>query len=343
MRQALAAAAFLLLGGCDLTFPLTKGLWTSDPQVVALDRYHARPTVEGIGVRREEGADGATRLFLCTRLDRERSTDAMQPLIGEPCWFTLGWPEDPAKARAMADLFASQPIGAIDRCSIEASWTLTAQGERNWEGWLEVRGALAPELRGTLDEAAARALLGSAALALPEPPPPGLARCMATAAAIDWRILLPEETDGSGCVIGCLPRGSREAASLDDASTIDLLVRTGRSGPHRYLRVPAAAMPVLALAWRDPMTLRDRFVLQTWCQVRLAEPPVPLPALQTPPPATTFLLSSGEEMWTDKKGWQQVLATPFLVLADLAVWFLRHGPIQILPEPKQSPPVRQGG
>lgn len=336
----------LLLCGCGLQFHLTNALWEPDNTIAPVDRQQAKLAVGAVSVCRDDGTETengpTTRVLLRTQRHGGRPTRALQPELGGPRWFSLAWPEDPLTARAMGDLFATEPIGGIEHCAIDVSWTLTVQGERNWEGYVEARGQLSPELRRSeLDEAAALALLASPAVVPAGAGDENLQRCIAAAERVDWCILLPNAADGSGRVIGCLKSQAGVAAGY--AGAVDLVVRTGREAPHRYLRVPAAAMPVLALAWRDPRTLFDRFVVQTWCQVRLAtEPPAGAPRL-APTWSTTFRLSSGGEALHryDSPALNAIL-TPFAVMADVAVWFLKQGPFQFLvPTPDRGPPPRR--
>jgi hypothetical protein len=252
--------------------------------------------------------------------------------VTEPCWFSLAWPDDGAKARAMAELLTTQPIGAIDRCAIEASWTLTAQDERNWEGRVEVHGELSPALcRSEVGEDAAKMLLASPLAArVAGAHDAALARCIAAASHVDWQVLVPDEPVKTGKVEGCIARSP--------AGGTDLIVRAGRNGS-RWLRVPAEAMPVLAFAHRDPYSLFDRFVVQTGCQARFAPPQGPGP-LQAPPPGTTLVFhSSWEELVRYRSLLKNILLTPLAVLGDFGKWFWQHGPMQLIwPIPEPPPP-----
>jgi hypothetical protein len=301
MRQLPAALAILFSTGCQLG--------RLDPYVDTATLRCAHFTVEGIGVCCEDAirTEGEQRACLLVRAHRTRGrvASALDAALTGACCFSLAWPDDPVTARAMGELFASEPIGAIGRCAIELCWALTREQERVWEGRIEVQGELAPERCGcALDELSAMALLAAPGTVRPEAAPAELLCCVAAAERVDWRLLVPEEEEGCGSVVGCIPRERDGDAARD--GRWDLLVRLQRSAAHRYLRVAAAAVPVLALAHRDPFTLGDRFVVQVRCQPRIASSSRPPDQLVAPPASTTLVLDSkGEVVWIRR--WQKLL------------------------------------
>jgi hypothetical protein len=320
MRRICLVLALLPLSGC-----LTKALWAPDPIVCSVEQQHAAFAVEALGL--DASAPEAPALVLRAARTRGRCVAAVGEVPDGPTWWSLRM--DDADAAAVEELLAAEPLGPIERCAIELEWTRTHQGERIWDGRLEIRGEFAPRFgRCAIDETEARALLSSSATVPDgEVGAPELPRCIAAAERIDWRVLLPFEPDGRGKVLGCLVPRSECGGAAAGIEAIDLLVQVGGAPPYRYLRVPAVAMPALALVVRDPTTLLDRFVLLARCQPRLATAPRPIMPLAAPPAGTTMRLCSNVEVFENRTGtFGKVLLTPLAAVADATLWLLEHGP-----------------
>lgn len=245
MPRCSPLVALLLLPGC-----LSRMLWPGNGDLTEVSqRREATFAVVAVAVADSERAPAGTeappRLLLQLQRVRGSWTEVVDDRIAQDT--TLAWTfDDPALAPAIADLLAAEPLGPIDRCDLHVVWTRSAEGYEFWEGRIALHGDLAAFAEGSI---------------VPQPVPTTAAALpkLAAATALDWRVLVPWQGDGSGTVIACLPRG------LDPAA--DLLVRVDATPP-RTVCVPANIVPVLAAVRRDPDTLLPRFLLHATGRVR---------------------------------------------------------------------------
>ena len=314
-HSGLLLCGLLALPGC-----LTRTLWNQHgTEVVLEDSDRVEFAVEAVGVR-QQGDDPARAtpgdgLLLQLRRPSHRGDEQRRP-APDPGWFLLR-PQDGRQAAVLAELLASAPLGPIERCAIEVDRTVSPERDEFWTARIEIRGAFSPRLRDcALDEAAALDLLATGPVAAAEAAAPELARCIAAAGQLDWRVLLPWARDGAGHVLGCVGAATAPAGTgahgIDD---IDLLVRVGPPGG-RCLRVPAAVTPVLAAVHRDPTTLvSERFVLWADCEpLPIPRPQEPLRSLACP---QLLALTTGVEGTHDRVGVLEKLAlTPFAFTLD---------------------------
>jgi len=319
----------LLLPGCA-----TSALWRDDQVEVFAARDHGEMAIETVGyVDDQRPAVDAPSVLV-----RARPARGGPELLGgksnKPVWM-LFQPRDERVAGAIAALLASEPLGPVDRCTIELDLTHTPLDEYYLTAHVEIGGRLAPRIcHGMLDESTAAQLLNSPrAVEAPRLAAGRWSASVQAAERVDWHVLLQFAPDGHGVVMG----------GIDDGDGMELLVRVGRGADAQYVRVPAAVTPLLCCVQRDWSSLwGERYLLQTGGNVRVLLRPMTSVAMDPPRrPTAMVLTSTTDEMRPRFSLVEKVLLTPFAVLIDTLSWLGQHGPLAPL-WGHEEPHVRPG-
>jgi len=325
----LAGLLALALPGC-----LTSALWSDDTtNVAAIQRTEFLVAAVGTcsGQAAGDAADPCVVLCVDARENGPAST-LNNPLA--PVQLLL-FPSDAPTRDAIVALLTEEPVGPLDRRVLVVHWTYTSFGDVFATAEVDLGGEMAPGLLQRLDGSAVAALLASPrtvprARLLDE----GNTAQVEAAERVDWRLVLPFDPEGRGEVLA----GVRDDGASD--GDLDLLVRVGDRDRGHVVRVPAKVTPMLCSLRRESL-LYDRYRLRARC--RAAVPFSPGPVANTAPPkqATTLALTTTVEAKEKRITLPvKVLLTPFAATADVLLWLLRHGPVDIQAlHPPENPNV----
>jgi hypothetical protein len=328
----LAGLLALALPGC-----VTRALWSDAASKVSAI-HAAEFRVAAVGSWNEETTDLSVDagVVLCVAAHGDKLVPTPNDLPAMPQM--LLFPADAPTRDAIVALLTQEPLGPLDRRVVEVDWQRTPLGEIFATAQVDLGGELAPGVVQRLDTGAAAALLDSPrAVSRARLLTAGAGAQVEAAERVDWRLLLPFDTEGRGEVLA----GIRDVGA--GADSLDLLVRVGDGDRGRVVRVPARLAPMLGRLRRDSL-LFDRYRLQATCRAALSFPKVSVANAAAPKRPTTLALTSRFETMEAQIGLPaKILLTPFAATADVLLWFLRHGPLGPILPPLENPnpgPVR---
>lgn len=320
-----------LLPGC-----LTQELWQADLRSdVGVEVTTARFEVTEMhlaelrSVDAQRGAVPARELVIEAVMRSGRRGDETSWMVPSQPTFVLR-PFDESGPDAIAGLLQGSDVGLVDRCDLSIDWNSGVDAAQCFIATVELEGWLSPRLlHARIDAATAASLLASPRTVPVDDDDPVMQRRLADIDRVDWRVLCPDQFEGSAKVLACCfdpDTGSDTAA--DRMTGAEVLVQVGAAEHRCYLRVPVAALPLLAHVHRRDDTLLPRFRCEQHFLAVLrpgGEPrsgPLPLPA------GTMLVLNSRRHSQVD---WQQLhlkeILTPLAAIGDAALWVLKHGPL----------------